>query len=996
MKKYVFCRITVLVLALAMLVPAFPVFSTGGFPFVAYTFQNTPMKSSSDDNAAEVMQVPIGSAVAVIGEESGFYIVIYEGKTGYILKESLLNEMPDLPKVDTSDISKEELASYANYTSLSEGSSGDSVKALQGALKELGFHSGKVDGKFGPATKKSVSSFQKKNKLTATGIADAQMQHLLFEGKPLNSRGKKTQVKTLAVSAEVLRPGDKGIPVENLQKRLKELGYHTGKIDGKYGRNTEKSVRAFQKDNKLKVDGKAGQKTQEALYNSAALPKGATPTPRPVVPTDAPQDSSGNNDYPDAPFPDTNAEPVYPYNTTTNDSVNLRKRASVRSTRLATVPNGASIEVIKTSGDFLYISYKSRKGYVMAQYVNIPEQYLPGESFKYDSEARVRYETLAKGVSGSLVKTLQQALKELGFFNKTEDGVYGSDTITAVKDFQTKNGYKATGVALPEMQKLIYEGKPRNSKNRKIYVDILPPIPNPDMQIGDKGDAVADLQQTLTTLGFYKGEIDGVYGRSTSNAVKAYQKAHSIRQTGKMNKFTWLSLEANMQTPSPGNSGPQYELNESNVIVMRKGTRGLAVTRLEERLIELGYYDRTPNGIYENQDMDAVRQFQRNNGFTSSGIADLYTQRALFSENALPASKNPPGDWQSIASPAPTTFVPTPPPVYALLKIGSKGSDVTQLQNRLKSLGYLTGKADGIYGTQTALAVTSFQKANNLKADGMAGQDTLTALYSNNAVAQTPGNNTQQNQGNFTRNLRMGTRGEDVAAAQRRLISLKYLSGAADGIFGPATALAVRSFQESNSLKQDGIVGSLTWAKLHSGNAVAKDNISIIPPVVPGTNNNNQNNVQPPAFTAPRAKEVRFALWDNEVRAHSRKLPDVIVYDFLSGGHYNVNVFSNGNHAEAEPVTREDTETMRKLLGKDNWTPRPVWIMFSDGRVYMASTHSRGHEVDHNPNNGLSGHICIHYPREMSVAEKVGPYAVSHQNAILAGWDLTQSMAVKE
>jgi hypothetical protein len=58
----------------------------------------------------------------------------------------------------------------------------------------------------------------------------------------------------------------------------------------------------------------------------------------------------------------------------------------------------------------------------------------------------------------------------------------------------------------------------------------------------------------------------------------------------------------------------------------------------------------------------------------------------------------------------------------------------------------------------------------------------------------------------------------------------------------------------------------------------------------------------------------------------------------------------------------------------------------------MGSTHSRGHEVDHNPNNNLQGHICIHFPREMSEAEKTGPYAVSHQNAILAGWDVTQSM----
>ena len=118
----------------------------------------------------------------------------------------------------------------------------------------------------------------------------------------------------------------------------------------------------------------------------------------------------------------------------------------------------------------------------------------------------------------------------------------------------------------------------------------------------------------------------------------------------------------------------------------------------------------------------------------------------------------------------------------------------------------------------------------------------------------------------------------------------------------------------------------------------------------------------------------------------------MVIYDFISGQHYFVKVFSVGRHADGEPVTKQDTEVMEAALGKDNWTPRPVWVIFTDGRVYMGSTHSRGHDVDHNPNNGLTGHICIHFPREAAEAAETGPYAVSHQSAILAGWDLTQNM----
>lgn len=72
---------------------------------------------------------------------------------------------------------------------------------------------------------------------------------------------------------------------------------------------------------------------------------------------------------------------------------------------------------------------------------------------------------------------------------------------------------------------------------------------------------------------------------------------------------------------------------------------------------------------------------------------------------------------------------------YRQLKSGSKGEDVTRLQERLKELGYFTLEPDGNFGTDTKAAVKAFQKANGLKSDGIAGTKTLTALYSGEAVA---------------------------------------------------------------------------------------------------------------------------------------------------------------------------------------------------------------------------------------------------------------------
>ncbi len=64
----------------------------------------------------------------------------------------------------------------------------------------------------------------------------------------------------------------------------------------------------------------------------------------------------------------------------------------------------------------------------------------------------------------------------------------------------------------------------------------------------------------------------------------------------------------------------------------------------------------------------------------------------------------------------------------ALSKIGSQGSEVTEIQSVLKSMGYYTGAVDGIFGTATKNAVMNFQRDRGLTADGIVGSATLSAL----------------------------------------------------------------------------------------------------------------------------------------------------------------------------------------------------------------------------------------------------------------------------
>ena len=66
--------------------------------------------------------------------------------------------------------------------------------------------------------------------------------------------------------------------------------------------------------------------------------------------------------------------------------------------------------------------------------------------------------------------------------------------------------------------------------------------------------------------------------------------------------------------------------------------------------------------------------------------------------------------------------------VETLSKYGSRGSEVTQIQTKLKRWGYYSGNIDGIYGTQTVNAVKYLQRKNGLTADGIAGPATLKAM----------------------------------------------------------------------------------------------------------------------------------------------------------------------------------------------------------------------------------------------------------------------------
>ncbi len=576
---------------------------------------------------------------------------------------------------------------------------------------------------------------------------------------------------------------------------------------------------------------------------------------------------------------------------------------------------------------------------------------------------------------GEPVTKLQTRLKELGYYKGELTGVCDEDTVAAIKLFEGKHGLVADGEMSAADQQVLY-GATAMEASVIVTPSPTPTVkpPTKTLRPGDKDDEVKLLQQRLKDLGYYTGNITGVYNTATTEAVKAFQKKSSLEQDGILGPITRTVLYGvnaiyavptaiPVSTPTPTTT----PLTPENVIVIRAGSMGEVVRRLQARLQELGYYTSRLDGVYLTDDIEAVRAFQSANGLKVDGKAGYETQTALYSDSAIRGNANSTTDTSG-------TLVNT-------LRYGSEGNEVTTLQNRLIALGYLAGSADGKFGRDTKSAVIAFQKANGLSADGVVGTDTSTRLYASNVVSNTVSS---------TQTLRVGAVSDAVRDMQNRLITLGYLeNGEADGKFGVKTSLALIEFQKANGLSADGVAGVKTFAKLNSVSAITAGSTGSST-----SSGTTTTTAAAPTVTTISASQVRYANWYSEVKARCRLFPNATIYDFTTGISWQVNIFSMGAHADAEPLTAHDTAEMNRAFGgKTTWTPKAVWVVLSDGTVYMASTHNTPHDTYHIRDNNFDGHICIHFPRTQAQVEKIGPYATSHQKAIDLGWETTLKLA---
>ncbi|MEE1441500.1 MAG: peptidoglycan-binding protein [Christensenellales bacterium] len=317
-----------------------------------------------------------------------------------------------------------------------------------------------------------------------------------------------------ATKYATLEFGSRGSDVLKLQKALLELGFNPNGTDGKFGRGTETAVKAYQAARGLEADGKAGTLTLTKLYAETDGQSATVTTPVTTNPNTLKYGDSGSR------VTEMQTALVkLGYNT---NGVDGRFGAGTQRAVISfQKDNGLEADGLAGTKT-LELLYKKADGTSSSS---------GSSSGSGTSSGLTR--TLRRGYTGDDVITVQQRLKELGYYTGSIDGVYGSGSIAAATAFQKNNGLKVDGLTGQSTYAALFSSSAvaagssgssssGSSSSSGAYVKL---------KSGDKGTEVKKLQQALKDLG-YNVSADGTYGPITVAAVTAFQKLNGLDDDG--------------------------------------------------------------------------------------------------------------------------------------------------------------------------------------------------------------------------------------------------------------------------------------------------------------------------------------------------------------------------------------------------------------------------------------------------------------------------------
>lgn len=240
---------------------------------------------------------------------------------------------------------------------------------------------------------------------------------------------------------------------------------------------------------------------------------------------------------------------------------------------------------------------------------------------------------------------------------------------------------------------------------------------------------------------------NGQYLASTSRTIDGqtyYFDSNGISSSTPIDGSSSGSSDSGSSSSNSGSSSTP----QSNVL--KKGSQGEKVEKLQQRLADRGFYQGAVDGDFGERTELAFKQFQQAAGLEVDGIAGS-DMDILFSDDAPYFNTGKDEDESAeaseddeIAASGAIEEIEAQEPVNTFKK-GDYDEELIPVQEKLIELGYLDGEADGSFGTQTEEAVSGFQGHNDLEKTGEIDEETYEKIFSDTAkknpeekLAETP------------------------------------------------------------------------------------------------------------------------------------------------------------------------------------------------------------------------------------------------------------------
>lgn len=410
------------------------------------------------------------------------------------------------------------------------------------------------------------------------------------------------------------------VRVHAVQLALSRLGYYTGALDGEYGKKTAEAMKAFQRANGLDPDGSAGPLSQPALF---ALASGSTVTGT----TGTTGTSTGTTVITGTTVTTTSSAPTSGTLKTTA-SVNLRKRASTSSARLAVIPRGVNLNYISTTVKngitWFEVRYNSITGWLMGTYVSASGNSssptignvtitMPGTRVRKTANGTKTGTVLAKGTVVALLAQPTTAGGYTWYNIRTSSGLVGfvrgdCATLSASGSTTTSNGGSSTTI-IPSSNKTFV----RLPANTLLFTtDAMPSSGGVTVSAGTVLQMVSTTTYTVSGVQY----CSLYYNNQKYNAVYANVSGGIMSEA---------DLNAYVKTlwSSPLSASLKRELNLVGDV---------RVYALQVALSALGYYSGNLDGSYGSGTQSAVRNFQRKSKITVDGDCGNETWAVLAAQ----------------------------------------------------------------------------------------------------------------------------------------------------------------------------------------------------------------------------------------------------------------------------------------------------------------------------------------------------------------------------